>query len=65
MMRPHPTTYSESHDVLTIPCSPPSRFSDGNPTEALYQHHGHSVRCKTPEHLTRSSIDCGTDALYP
>ena len=39
-MRPHPTNYSESaHAALAIPCSPPSRCSDGNPTEAQTPDH--------------------------
>ena len=39
-----------AHAALTIACSPPSRCSDGNPTEAQYQHHDHRLRCRTPEH---------------
>ncbi len=30
--------------------SPPSRCSDGNPTEAQCQHHDHRPSCRTPEH---------------
>ena len=54
-MRPHPTNYSEpAHAVLRNPCSPPSRYSDGNLTaEHTRPHHDHRLRCGTPEHLAR------------
>ena len=60
-----PTTRNHTPRA-TIACSPPSRLSDGNPTEAqCHQPHGHSLRCRTPEHLTRAPIDCGADAQNP
>ena len=45
---------------------PPSRLSDGNPTEAqCHQPHDHSFRRRTPEHLTRTPIDCATTRQIP
>ena len=44
----------------------PTALERWEPTEAQYHKpHGHSLRCSTPEHLTRAPIDCGTDAQDP